>query len=192
MMLKIGLTGNIGSGKTIVAEIFNVCGIPVFDADIAAKKILISPDIISRLQGVFGRDIILNGLVDRKALANIVFSDPDKLAILNAIVHPLVRQDFQNWCSSHEASPFVIYEAAIILESGFARQLDSVVLVTAPEPLRISRVINRDGVNREDVAGRIKNQLPEGEKIKLADFIINNDGSELLIPQVLRVIQELG
>nr|NQU89670.1 dephospho-CoA kinase [Bacteroidota bacterium] len=191
-MLKIGLTGNIGSGKTIVAEIFNVCGIPVFDADLEAKKILNSPDIISRLLGVFGKDIILNGLVDRKALANIVFSDPDKLAILNAIVHPHVRQDFQNWCTSHEESPFVIYEAAIILESGFARQLDSVVLVTAPEPLRISRVINRDGVNREDVAGRIKNQLPEGEKIKLADFIINNDGSELLIPQVLRVIQELG
>ena len=187
-MLKIGLTGNIGSGKSLVAEIFRVCGVPIYTADKEAKRLMNLDGTIRRIQSVFGDEVVSGGAIDNKKLARIVFSDPKKLKLLNEIIHPLVHRDFDEWCHRNATSAFVLYEAAIIFESGYAKNLDAVILVTAPEELRIQRVMSRDGSNHDEVERRIRNQLDENIKREKADYIINNDGTEMLIPQVLDAI----
>ncbi|MCF8364665.1 MAG: dephospho-CoA kinase [Bacteroidales bacterium] len=186
-MLKVGLTGNIGSGKSMVARIFETLQVPVFYADQEAKKILDFPEVVTQLEALFGNGIIVNGKADRQALAQIVFADKNRLEQLNSIIHPAVRAGFQTWASTHHNAAYVVYEAAILHESGHYKQMDKVILVVANQKLRTKRVMQRDGLSETLVVQRMANQWPETKKIALSDFIINNNETELLIPQVVKI-----
>ncbi len=190
---QIGLTGNIGSGKTTVGRLFETIGVPVYYADDHAKRLLNTPEVASKVKTIFGNDCIAaDGLPDRKALAKKVFADVRLLQKLNEIIHPLVGMDFERWTENYAALPYVIMEAAILFETERAKQLYKNILVTAPEQLRIRRVCERDGVAAEDVRKRMQHQLPEAEKVQIADFVINNNGEEPLIPQVERIHQSIS
>ena len=187
-MMKIGLTGNIGSGKTTIARLFEVMGIPVYNADVRGRIISQDPEAVHEISVLLGSDIINSeGLIDRKAVAAIVFNDPLKLAHLNAIVHPKVQADFVNWCKLHEAAPYIIHESAILFESGLNTLFDKTIFVTAPDALKLSRVMNRDGVSEAEVISRIANQWSDSKKEPLADFVIVNDGQTALIEQAIAI-----
>ncbi len=184
----IGLTGNIGSGKTTVARLFEMLGVSVYYADDQAKRFLNTPEVVSQIKSIFGDDCIgRDGLPDRKILAKKVFSDKEQLQKLNEIIHPLVGEDFERWSEDKGSNSYIIMEAAIIFETERAKHFFKNILVKAPEQLRIRRVCERDGVHAEDVRKRIQHQIPENEKEQLADFVINNDGTEPLIPQVEKI-----
>jgi dephospho-CoA kinase len=181
-MLKIGLTGGIGSGKTTVAKVFEVLGIPVYYADEAAKQQLILH---------FGKETYLEGgQLNRKHLSSIVFNNKEKLELLNSLVHPATIADAKEWFSKQQA-PYVIKEAALLFESGTAEGLDYIIGVTAPTALRIKRVMERDGVTAEEVKRRMTNQVDEVIKMKLCDFVVHNNEQELLLPQALALHNEL-
>jgi dephospho-CoA kinase len=185
-MLRVGLTGNIGSGKTVVSQIFSKLGVPVFHADFEARKLFDQEETRERIRELFGIDVFSNsGEILRPKLAELVFNDQSLLYQLNSIIHPAVRQQYQHWCLQFREVHYTLYEAAILFESGHYLEMDKVICVTAPEELRISRVMERDHVTREDVQKRISNQWTEERKVALADFVIRNDGSELLIEQVM-------
>ncbi len=187
-MLKIGLTGNIGSGKSTIAEIFSLLGVPVFSADDESRSFLNRADIQQKLKDFFGELIFSSsGTVDRKVLGSIVFSDPAKLSLLNGLLHPLVRQNFYDWLVLQQDSPYIIHEAAILYESGFRDQFDLVINVSCPPDVSIQRVMDRDKVTREIVLDRMKHQWSDEKKAGMSDFVILNDGSELVIPQVLEI-----
>jgi dephospho-CoA kinase len=191
-MKRIGLTGNIGTGKSTVARIFEVLGIQVYHADYHARLILETPDVVAKIALLFGNQVIEAGLqVNRKVLANIVFNDKKKLETLNSLIHPLVEKDFSNWQEQFQDEKYVVHEAAILFESGFNRLFDANILVTAPEALCIERVIERDSVTKEMVIDRIKHQWSQEKKLSLSDFQIVNDGNLMLIPQVLNVHQKI-
>jgi dephospho-CoA kinase len=191
-MNRIGLTGNIGTGKSTVARIFEILGVPVYHADKQAREILKSEPVKEQISDLFGKQV-LNPLnqVDRKALAAIVFNDNDKLSALNNLIHPLVEADFSHWCKKHEDQKYVLHEAAILFESGFNRLFDANILVTAPEELCIKRVMLRDGIGKEMVSDRIRNQWPQDKKLPLADYEIVNDEIAMVIPQVIAIHQVL-
>lgn len=191
-MIKVGLTGNIGSGKSMAARIFEILHVPLFYADDEAKKILDTPEVVSGIRNIFGEHVIEKQFVNRKFLAEIVFNDKSKLALLNEIIHPAVRAKFDKWAQENQHYPYVVYEAAILLESGHAKNMDKIIVVTACESLRIKRVMQRDGATKEMVLKRMENQWAESKKIEYADFIIDNNGSELMIPQVLKIHGVLG
>jgi len=184
-MIKVGLTGNMGSGKSTVAHIFEVLGAPVFHADAEAGKMLARPDVIDEVVSHFGKEILKDGAIDRKALAAIVFQDREALSHLNGIIHPRVRQKLLDWTGKQKDRPYVIQESAILFESGFHTFFDVNILVSCPEDIAVLRVIKRDGIGEEQVRERLKNQWPEERKKELADHIILNDGSTLIIPQVM-------
>lgn len=192
-MIKLGVTGGIGSGKSTVCEIFRLLGVPIYEADAEARILQNShPQIVSELKQVFGDDIYDDtNQLKRKKLASLVFGNPELLAKLNQIVHPKVRKHFLDWLESHKTSPYIVYEAAILFESGFYRNMDKILLVTAPEALRISRVIARDTVTEAEVRRRIGNQLPEDEKRRLADAILDNNNQQLLIPKIVELDRNL-
>jgi dephospho-CoA kinase len=191
-MLKVGITGGIGSGKTIVCKIFEVLGIPVYNADFHAKSLMEkSPEISNGLARLFGPSIIANGKIDRKKLAQIIFSNTDALAAVNDLVHPEVRKDFIKWVDKMPGQDYIIEEAAILFESGAYKLLDFNITVSAPEEMRISRVMERDNVSRESVISRINNQMTDMDREKLADSVILNDESVLLIPQILKLHNKL-
>ncbi len=188
MTLKIGITGGIGSGKTIVCEIFKLLGIPVFQADFVAGKLINSDAVIrSELISRYGNDIYqTDRKVNREKLAGIIFNDDAELEKVNKIIHPVVRNEFMNWVKNQEAE-YVIHEAAILFESGFYKMMDAVILVTAPEEMRIERVIKRNGLTRENVLSRIAKQWPDSEKRKFATFELINDNKSLLIPKIIEI-----
>ena len=187
-MKKIGLTGGIGSGKSTVAEIFRHLGIPVFNSDEEARKLQDeNVEVKKAIAKIFGETIYVNGKLNREKVASIVFADKKKLEELNAIVHPAVAKAFELFCTQHKNSPFVLKEAAILFEIGAEKLLDGMIVVAAPDELRILRVMDRDGSSREDVLKRMKNQLPQEDKVKKADYLIVNDGKQMLIPQVLEI-----
>lgn len=190
-MKKIGLTGGIGVGKTYVSKIFQKMGIPIFNADEQAKKCMVDDaNLKAAVQLAFGENMYLKGVLQKEALAKIVFNNTEALAELNALVHPIVKQKFEDWCSLQSTS-MVIKEAAILFESDAHLGLDSVVCVSSPENLRIERVQKRDGSSVEQIQSRISKQMPQAEKEELADFLIVNDQVQLLLPQVLAIIKEV-
>jgi dephospho-CoA kinase len=191
-MLKIGLTGNIGSGKTVVAQIFSRLGVPVFHADEEARKLFAEKDVKDEIRALFGNKVFdESGEILRPAIAEIVFTDQQYLERLNLIIHPRVRQNFKSWLQQFQGVPYTLYEAAILFESGHYLEMDKVICVTATVELRISRVMDRDHVSREEVEKRISNQRTELNKIELSDFVINNDGGHDLVKQVNEIHNKL-
>ena len=190
-MLKIGITGGIGSGKTTVAKVFEVLGIPVYYADDAAKRLMNTDEKLKeKIQLQFGNDVYKDGRLDRKYLSEIVFKNPEKLQLLNALVHPATLKDAERWMQN-QSTAYSLKEAALIFESGAQEQLDYVIGVTAPAPLRIQRTMHRDNITREEVILRMDKQMDETIKIKLCDFVIKNDEQEMLLPQVLELHKKL-
>ena len=188
-MKKIGITGGIGSGKSTVCEVFRLLGVPVFHADIEAKNLQNNNlNIKYRIKELFGEDVYTpDGILDRKKMAGIIFNDQKFLEAINGIIHPGVRKCFQKWCVNYQKLPYVLYEAAILFESGFASDFDRNILVIADERLRIERVIKRDQITEENIKERIKNQMPDIEKLNKADFFIENNNQSLIIPQILKL-----
>ncbi len=187
-MFKVGLTGTIGSGKTLVTQVFSVLGIPVYQADIQAKRILDQPVVTELVVKKFGSHLKdEQGKIIRSVLASSIFADEEKRLWLNAQIHPLVRADFECWTSLQHHAPYVIQEAAILLETGFDVFFDRIVVVTAPEDLRIRRVQQRDGLTENQVRERMNSQWTDEEKQSRADFIIFNDEQQMLITQILKV-----
>lgn len=186
-MLKIGLTGNIGSGKTTVAQVFELLGIPVFYADDEAKKVMVTDRLlIEGIKQTFGRQAYFDdGSLNRKYISGIVFNNKAELEKLNALVHPAVFRAFDSFDQLHKDASYVIREAAILFESGSYKMCDRAIMITAPLEVRIARVMERDGISRADVESREARQLSQEEKLKLANDVIINDGKQLVIPQVI-------
>ncbi len=190
-MIRVGLTGGIGSGKSLVGRIFKTLGIPVFEADVEAKRLMEEdPALRSAIIQRFGEHVYPSGMLDRKALAGMVFNDPSALKDLNALVHPAVRLHFDRWAREQRA-PYGIMEAALLAETGGHDRFDRTVVVSAPEELRVKRVMERDGVEEEAVRARMRNQASDSERSKIADFTIINDEEQLVIPQVLKIHEQL-
>ncbi|MGB4654286.1 MAG: dephospho-CoA kinase [Bacteroidales bacterium] len=186
-MKRIGLTGNMGSGKTTVAQIFMALDIPVYNSDFEAKKLYKDPEIIDKLVSYFSESILNeNNNIDTKKLGQIVFKSPEKLNFLNSIIHPKVTKNFEQWCKQQN-SEYIIMESAIIFEADLVHLFDKIITVTAPENVIIERVTKRDKISVEAIKNRLNNQWLQEEKVKLSDFVINNDGVADLLPQVLAV-----
>jgi dephospho-CoA kinase len=187
-VFKIGITGGIGAGKTIITEIFALLGVPVYNADERAKYILHHNEEVSRqIRKNFGDQAYVNGKLDSASLSKEVFADEEKLALLNSIVHPQVGRDFEQWLSTQKV-PYILKEAALLYEAGSYKDLDKIITVFSPLETRIKRVLARDPQRTEaSVRTIIQKQMPDEEKIKMADHIIYNDDRQMLIPQVLRL-----
>jgi dephospho-CoA kinase len=196
MSVIIGLTGGIGSGKTTIAKVFAQLGVPVFDADTAAKNIMNkNPIIQEKLMNTFGKEIYDqqdNGVLqlNRNRLAQLVFSDPFKLEQLNAIVHPITIQAALDWANLQTA-PYVIKEAALFFESGSSMGLDKIIGVAAPKALRIHRVMKREACSKQEVEKRMMHQIEESLKMKLCDWVIVNDDQQLVLPQVVALHEQI-
>lgn len=191
-MLRLGITGGIGSGKTTVCRLFEHLAVPVYYADDRAKFLVNHTDKLkSELINAFGPETFLDGSYNRPYIAGIVFSDPAKLNMLNGIIHPYVLEDWAAFCREHRTQPYVIKEAAIMLESEGRHSVDRIALVYAPFGLRMERLLKRDGADPEAISARMKAQMPEEDKMKLADEIIYNDGRHSLILQVLDLHQRM-
>lgn len=188
----IGLTGGIGSGKTTIANHFMAAGIPVYIADDEARTIMQSAEIIDEIKKTFGTAIFENGILNRQKLAEIVFNDPDKLKQLNSIIHPAVKKHFDNWILKHKESPFVVYEAAILFESGSFKNCDKIITVTAPLESRIQRVIERDNTTREHVLKRMNMQWDDNQRIAKSDFVVENidpKTAESEVGEILKILK---
>jgi dephospho-CoA kinase len=188
----IGLTGGIGSGKTTVSNFFQELGVPVYIADDHAKSVMQLPEIILEIKTVFGESVFENGTLNRKKIAEIVFNDPEKLKQLNGIIHPAVRKDFDNWILNHKKNKFILYEAAILFESGRYNVCNVVITVTAPIETRIERVIKRDNTSRELVLQRINAQWTDEQRIAKSDFVIENTNFENLKIEVVKILKILN
>ncbi len=187
-MKKIGITGGIGSGKSTACRLFSLLGIPVYDADAAAKRLMeTSLELTAAIKSLLGEDAYLSdGRLNRPFIAEAVFGNPALLSQLNGLVHPAVTTDFNTWMNSQTTNtPYVIREAAIMLESGTNKDLDALVLVDAPETLRLERVLKRDGRSEEEVKSIMQRQWSTEEKKKYCQYILVNDDKHLLIPQVI-------
>ncbi|RYF81890.1 MAG: dephospho-CoA kinase [Chitinophagaceae bacterium] len=189
--MRIGLTGGIGSGKTTVAKIFETLGIPVYYADDAAKRIM-HENVALRQQitEYFGAEVYAGNQLNRALLASLVFNNPENLALLNSLVHPLTIADADAWMQQQQ-TPYTIKEAALVFESDVYKHLDKVIGVSAPYELRLQRTMQRDNIGRAAVEARMARQMDEEEKMKRCDFIIYNDEKQLLIPQVVALHEEL-
>ena len=189
MQLKIGITGGIGSGKTTVCRIFELLGIPVFYADVAAKEVMhTDEELMNGIVDAFGVKAFSDeGILNRKYIADLVFNDKKALEMLNALVHPAVFRAFDTWLLKHKDQPYVLKEAALLFESGSYKMCTHSILVKAPEELKIKRVVQRDNITETEVRLRMARQFSDEEKEKMADYIILNDEKQLLIPQVLQL-----
>ena len=190
-MLRIGLTGGIGSGKTTVAQIFEVLGIPVYYADAEAKRLMnTDAELKDSIIKNFGEESYKDGLLNRTLISSIVFKDQSKLDLLNSLVHPVTIKDGEAWMKAQTA-PYAIHEAALVFEADVNKRMDHIIGVFAPQTIRIKRVMERDKISEGDVLKRIKLQMDEEKKMKLCDFVINNDEQQLLVPQVLELHEKL-
>ena len=191
-MIKLGITGGIGSGKTIVCEVFKCLGIPVFNSDLIARRIVDqNACVINEIKSQFGDDVYTNVGLDRKKLSQIVFQNKSALERLNSIVHPAVFDEFQAWLAENKNAPFIIKEAAIMFESGAYKEMDKIATVFAPEKIRLNRVVKRDHIPVDQINKRIENQITEQEKINRSDFVIVNDDEQMVLPQVIKIFNEL-
>lgn len=194
-MIKVGITGGIGSGKTSVCQVFERLGAAVYYADVRAKQLMEEDkELIISIKELIGEDAYnADGTLNRTLIADTVFSDEKKLLQLNALVHPVVARDYESWNEilARKNYPYSIKEAALLIEAGSYKQCDKLIVVTADIEARIRRVMTRDNVTREQVLARINAQLPEEEKVKLADYVIRNDEIMDLVPQVTKIHLEL-
>ena len=190
-MLKIGLTGGIGSGKSTVAKVFESLGVPVYKADDEAKKLMATaPQLIDLIKKHFSEEVYKEGKLDKTYLASIVFNNKEKLELLNSLVHPFTIEDGKSWMNRQQ-TPYAIKEAALIFESGSQGEFDFIVGVYAPETLRIHRTIQRDKTDKELVRLRMQNQIKEEIKMKLCDEVLINNEQELLVPQIIALHEKL-
>lgn len=191
MAKRLGITGGIGSGKTTVCRIFSVLGVPVFVADTVARELMQDDrDIREELNNIAGKDLYISGSLDRKELARLIFNRPDLLKRVNAAVHPAVLRNFETWASGKD-SPYVIMESAILFEAGADSLLDRVVTISAPVEERIARVMGRNDLSREEVIGRINNQLEDEEREEQSYYVINNSDNEMIIPEILKIHEDM-
>jgi len=189
--MKLGVTGGIGSGKTTVCRIFNVLGVPVFDADKAAKQIMdTDKNMMTSLNSIVGKDLYLTGTLNRTELAKLIFNNTTLLAKVNSLVHPAIYDLFKGWVTEQN-TPYVILEAAILFESGGTKHLDRILSVVAPVEDRIKRVIKRNSLTKEEVLDRIRNQMEDEARIKLSDYVIVNSENEMIIPSIMRIHTEI-
>ncbi|WP_294609027.1 dephospho-CoA kinase [uncultured Bacteroides sp.] len=193
MAIKIGITGGIGSGKSVVSRLLETMGVPVYISDVESKHLTVSDVQIRReLIALLGEEVYIGDELNKTLLASYIFGNPEHIRIVNGIIHPRVRDDFRRWVERHVAYPIVGMESAILIEAGFAGEVDAVVMVYAPEEIRIARAMQRDAAPRELVERRVRSQMSDEEKRTNADFVIVNDGETPLIPQVLEVITSLS
>ena len=184
----IGLTGGIGSGKTLIANYIKSLGIPVYIADDEAKKIMDTDEVIQAISSTFGEEIIENNKVNREKLSKLVFDNPEKLQKLNSIIHPLVKKHFDSWLKDHANFPLVFKEAAILFESGSNKYCDSVIAITSPIETRIQRVLERDKTSRESILKRMQNQWTDEQRIAKSDFVINNTSVKETYKQIDEIL----
>lgn len=191
-MIKLGVTGGIGSGKSLVCSIISAMGYPVFNADIEARRIVDTDSgVVLSIKKLFGNEIYINNQLNRRRVAEIAFSNQEMLVKLNSIIHPAVAEHFIYWIIQHQSRELVVEEAAILFESGAYKYLDKIITVIAPTEIRVERVMNRDGISEQFVLSRMNNQLPQDELIKRSDYIIENDGVKLILPQIVRIINDI-
>lgn len=189
-MLKIGITGGIGSGKSIVCTLFHKLGIPIYDSDSRAKELTNSDaTIINGVKKLFGDEAYVDGEMQRKYVASKVFEDKSILTQLNKLIHPIVANDFKCWCAerSNEGAKYALMESAILIESGFDTLMDIVVCVTAPVDIRVERVLSRDGSTKDEIEKRINNQLSDEQRAAKSQYNIINDGKHLIMPQIVKL-----
>lgn len=187
-MLRVAVTGNIGSGKTSVCRVFKSLGIPIFNTDQEAKLIYRDPDVINTLTSRFGPAVLTtSGLLDTAALAAIIFNDPAAMEFIRLLIHPRVFEKYNQWAEEHKHHPYTIQESALVFESGSFKKLDRIIFVYAPEEVLISRVMKRDHVSSEQVLQRMRHQLSQNEKRSRSHFTLSNDNTSLLIPQILNI-----
>jgi dephospho-CoA kinase len=192
-MQRIGLTGGIGSGKTTVARLFEMLGVPVFYADLEAHHIRMQTEVSEQIVQHFGSRILTENRIDKRKLANVIFNDADALQWLNNLVHPLVEEAFEEWCEvwKKKNQSFVLMESALIFEANFERLFDKIIVVDAPQNLQISRVMNRENITEQEVLQRINKQMPTEEKRGKADFVIHNNEEQSLIEQVASLVKKV-
>ena len=191
-MLRIGLTGNIGTGKTTVADIFSVLGVPVFNADTEAKKLYSQNDILEKVKGIFGSNVVTDsGSADLKKIAELAFNDKEKLIKLNNLFHKKVFIRFSEWAINNKKSAYIIMESALLFETTVSFRFDKIIMVDAPIDLCLQRVQKRSGMTKADFEKRLTMQLKAEEKISYSDFIINNDEKTSLIKQVMNIHKKL-
>lgn len=193
MSIKIGITGGIGSGKSVVSRLLGLMGIPVYISDVETKLLMVSDSVIRQeLVALLGEEVYADGVLNKPLLASYLFGNPEHARQINGIVHPRVKDDFRQWTQCRCSSSIVGIESAILIEAGFAGEVDVIVMVYAPEEVRISRAIRRDASSREQIEKRIRSQMSDEEKRGKADYVIVNDGETPLIPQVLHIIDSLS
>ncbi len=191
-MIKVALTGNIGSGKSTVSRIFNSLNVPVFHADMEAKLFYTEDEVKETVRKTFGKKVFnASNEVDFKALAEVIFNDKQALTKINRIIHPLTLKKYKRWLSKHKDSNYTIHESAILFENDLQHHFDKIINVTAPLEVRLKRVIERDNLSPDNILDRMKNQMTEAEKNSLADYVIENDGNRFLIPQVIDINNKL-
>jgi dephospho-CoA kinase len=193
-MIRVGLTGGIGSGKSLISQIFAAFSIPVYNSDYETKVLYQTDNHLKQeMINLFGIEVYLNnGSINAKYLGNIVFQNKDKLNQLNSLVHPRVKLHFENWLRHKKECPYIIKESAILFESNAYKHVDKIIVISAPDELRIDRVVKRDSVSRNSVLDRINNQLSQDKIIEKADFVISNDGIKAILPQVYLIHQQLS
>ncbi len=190
-MKIVGITGGIGSGKSTVCEVFKAFGVPVFHADDEAKKVYEEfPEVLEKVKSIFGKEVILHGKINKQALAARAFNEPENLKKLNELVHPYVARKFKNWLSE-QAGSIVLREAAILIESGSYKDCAEIIVVTAPMDVRLARIMKRGGITTEEIKKRMASQMTDEERLPYADYVINNDGKQLILPQIDQVYHAL-
>jgi dephospho-CoA kinase len=189
-ILKIGITGGIGSGKSYISKIFSSFGVPIYNADLRSRELSNLEPIKSKIIETFGEQFYIDGELDRKGIAKLVFNNSILLNKLNSIIHPVIEYDFLKWCIGKD-SKYVLKESAIFFETGLYKNLDYIILVTAPENVKIKRVIQRDNLSKDDIKKRMNSQWKDDDKIKLSDFIIDNDGEKNVNDQVIKIHNKL-
>ena len=189
MAIKIGITGGIGSGKSVVSKLLRAMSIPVYLSDDEAKRLTATDETIRKeLTALLGDELYQGNVLNKSLLAGYLFASPENAARVNAIIHPVVKQDFRRWCKENASSFILAMESAILIEAGFAPEVDAVVMVYAPKEVRIRRAMKRDGASRKQIEQRIQNQMDDEAKRAKADYTIINDDKTPLIPQVFRLL----